>query len=141
MSTSFAEMVHRARQGTPENLAVTEMVVEIARDWRAGAYPLGIVRATCDGYDRFIAINHCASGSEERALVQAMLDALVDDLDATEPAIQTKHGPMTPLDLAGTGGRITRDSSGRRVVQFPVAYEHGRPIFREIPEHKLAEGA
>ena len=62
--------------------------------------------------------------------------------DPDAGGIMTKQGWLSFEDIGGAGGKLTTDAWGRRVVQFPVAYEpgSGRPIYREIPEHVLAEG-
>ena len=57
----------------------------------------------------------------------------------------TKHGWFSWQDITEADGRVSQDVNGNRVIQFPVAYEtlgsgQRRPIYREIPDYKLAEG-
>lgn len=137
-----SDWLRKAREPTPENAETACAVVELAEAWRAGSLPLAGVRTACTGYDRFVAVSH-ATGPD-RTLVLALLDALVADQDQRDGSIETKHGRFTRGDLGEVEALTTRDRAGRRVVQFPVGFFRTaegvrRPIYREIPEHVLAE--
>lgn len=65
--------------------------------------------------------------------------------DPDAGGLMTKHGWLSWEDIAEVDGKLAQDANGNRVVRFPVAYErlgNGelRPIYREIPEHVLAQG-
>jgi hypothetical protein len=141
VSTTFAKMLQQAKQSTPENADITEDVLAIARGWQRGELPLSQVRVLCTGYDRFVALNHCGIGSDDRAVLMALLDAIVAELDRAERSEPTKHGTITTKDMGEAIGRISFDRQHRRVIQFPVDVNDGWPIYREIPEHVTPEDA
>lgn len=57
-----------------------------------------------------------------------------------EGGLMTKQGWLSHTDIGQAGGRFVKDRNGNRVLQFPCDVDAGRPMYRTIPEHKLAEG-
>lgn len=56
--------------------------------------------------------------------------------------IMTKHGWFSFEEIGEADGRVIVDVNGNRVLQFPYAYNsRHEPMYRDIPQHKLDEGA
>lgn len=111
---------------TPENQAITELVVEIADAWARGEIGLESVRRQCDGWDRFVAMNHA------RSEVAVLIDALVDDDNRRKGLIETKHGLFTPQDIRENGG-IHGPINGRDTLRWPSSGYPGHWRYGEKP--------
>lgn len=52
----------------------------------------------------------------------------------------TKHGWFSYQDLGEVDALLTTDDQGRRIIRFPIRYENGRAIYRDIPDHIIEAG-
>lgn len=52
----------------------------------------------------------------------------------------TKHGWFSYQDLGEVDALLTTDDQGRRIIRFPIRYENGRPIYRDVPDHIIEAG-
>lgn len=111
-----------------------ELVLDVARRWKAGEFPIAGARSACTGYDRWIAVRVAKHKSPEKKLLMRMLDALVD---AQADMIQTDHGLMDRDDLHRYGARAMTNWEGKRVYVFPMAYIGNEPKY---PPVHLAPG-
>jgi hypothetical protein len=88
--------------------------MELAASWQRGEIGLDSVRRQCSGYDRFIAMNHA------REQVRDLIDALAEEDDQRETAVETKHGRFSQQDLREHGG-IVATINGQRVLRWPTS--------------------
>jgi hypothetical protein len=65
------------REPNPEQAETMRHVLELASSWQRGGLGLDSLRRQCSGYDRFTAMRFTPPGTEDRALMRALLEALV----------------------------------------------------------------
>jgi hypothetical protein len=127
----------RAQAPTPENLEITDHVVELAQSWEVGGIGLDSIRIQSSGYQRFVASVHA------RRTVMPMIIALDEERKEAEGEHATHQGVFTQGDLRDARARITTYRR-QRVIQIPESvYADGTAWYRDIPDRivdfKVAE--
>jgi hypothetical protein len=115
----------RAKASTATNAEITAHVVGLAEAWGRGELDLAGVRGLCDGWERFVALNH------DKAAVLPLIEELAADDDARSGNLVTKHGTFTPQDVRENGG-ICGPINGRDVLRWPTSGSPGRWRYGEV---------
>ncbi len=120
----LGEAMHTAPNAEQAETLAT--VLELAVAWQRGAVDLAGVRSACSGHDRFVAIRCADLGSEDKRVIMALVDALVD---ADTSVIDSSHGIVHMSEVYEGGAKAVTNHEGKRVYAWPMFSMDGEPVY------------
>ena len=114
------------RDPNPDEIAVLDDVLEVARAWERGELPLAGVKTACSGYERWQAMRFAVLGSTDKRTLMALSEALV----ASDPTgFDTPHGWMGMGEVFAAQAKATTNHEGKRVYLWPMHWTNGEAQF------------
>lgn len=124
------------RDPSPDERAVTGLVVDLARLWKERGDGLSEVLRLTTGRDRQIAMTW-AEG-DDYDLICALMDASIRAADEQIGDVYINGLRLTQAMIAEQHILVEYDGDGVATkVTFPVRYENGRPIYTTTVETEL----
>jgi hypothetical protein len=126
---SPSDLMTPIAEPTAEQAATRDYVLDLARAWEVGALPLPGVRSHSTGQERNTTIRCTIAGSDERALMNRQLDALIADADQRAGETMTTHGHISQEEKHIPGRKDMVDHTGNRVWVWPMFWMHDEPYY------------
>lgn len=129
---AIGAILEPSRQPTADESEAIGHVLEIASAWRSGLLDIAGVRSVCSGYERWQAMRFSPAGSDARALLVELLDALVLS-DAS--GFQSHRGWVLMEEEVFGKANARTDVNGARVWVWPMHSMHGEAVYplNELP--------